>query len=242
LASKPGDITPRAACPGPVAVEVDLGIFPLGQGRDGAEVESLAELARDLGRAEDGRPVGHVDETGPGHAALRRASDPAAVEELRVGPAVRLVDVEPARPEIEDARALDEERPLFRIVGFLVTDIDDRRVHLDLAEIGVDRGVEGQVTLQPGLEVEAGVAAEIVPRPERIPRLGRARRSPAGGVGVGLDTAAAVDIPDAGAPSCGSVWLKPPYPGVCQASSTSRPSIFMGPRARTAVIVFPAVG
>ncbi len=182
---------------GPRPVDVDLGVFPLRQRRDGAEVEAAADLPRDLGRAQDRRPVGHVDEAGLGNAALRRAPDPPAVEELRVGPAVGLVDVEAAFAEVEDARALDEEGPLFRVVGLLVADVDDGRVDLDLAEVGVDRGVEGQVALQAGLEVEAGVPAEVAPGPERVPGFLRARLGPARGIGGGLDPAAAVDVPDA---------------------------------------------
>ena len=179
------------------AGHVDIGVLALGQGADRADGEALSDLAGHLGRAQDGRPIGHVRRAGPGIAALRRPADAAAVEEDRIGPAVGLVGVGAAPAEIvEDARALDEERPLLLVIGLLVADVDDRRIDLDLAEIGIDGQVQGQVALQSGLEVEARVGSPFPAGAERIARHDRLDVRAARGEGRDLQPPAAVDIPD----------------------------------------------
>ena len=168
------------------AVDVDAGVLALGQGADDAQVEIAADLAGHLGRGQDGRPVGRIEESRAAGRTLGRAADAAAVEDLGIVPAEGTVDVGAAPAEVEDARAFDEEGPLLLIIGLLVGDVDDGRIDLDLAEIGIDREVEGQIAAQPALEVEAAAGAEIAAGAEGVARLP--------GVEIGLRQAEGRDL------------------------------------------------
>ena len=160
------------------AGEVDVGEFA-GRGRaDDPEVEVAADLSGHLGRSEDGRPVGRVEKARRGGPSLGAPADAPAVKEVRVLPAEHAVDVRPAPPEIEDARAFDEEGPLLLVVGLFVADVDDGRVDLDLAEIRVDREIEGQVAAEAALEVEAAARPGFASGAERVAGDGRAEHGP----------------------------------------------------------------
>jgi len=47
------------------------------------------------------------------------------------------------------------------------------RVHFHLAEIGIEREVEGQAVAEPHLQVQAAVGREFLAAAERIPSSGR---------------------------------------------------------------------
>ena len=60
-----------------------------------------------------------------------------------------------AQIERQDRAALEEERALLLVEGLVRGQVHHRRVGLDLAEVGVDRGVEREVAGQAELGVEA---------------------------------------------------------------------------------------
>ena len=142
---------------------IDAGVLPLRQAADDAQIEIAADLPGDFGRGDDRRPVGRVGESAGGQRPLGRPSDAAAVEEIGVLPADGPGDVRPAGPEIEDAGPLDEKGPLLLVVSFLVGDVDDGRIDLDLAEVGIDREVEGQVAAEAAEEVEPRARVDSAP-------------------------------------------------------------------------------
>ena len=180
------------------ACEVDIGIFA-GRGRaDDPEVEVAADFSGHLGRAEDGRPIGHVEKARGGGPSLGAPADAPAVKEVRVLPAEHAIDVRPAPAEIEDARAFDEEGPLLLVVGLFVADIDDGRVDLDLAEIRIDREVEGQVAAEAALEVEAAAHRGFASVAERVAGDGRAEHGPRQGERRNLEAAAGGDAREPG--------------------------------------------
>ena len=51
--------------------------------------------------------------------------------------------------ELEEAVPFDEERPLLRKEGLEGAEVEDRRIGLDLAEVGIDRAGERQVRTPP---------------------------------------------------------------------------------------------
>ena len=81
-----------------------------------------------------------VDEVGVDRS-LRRAADAPRVEKAR-----REEEVEVARrgrvAEAEDVQPFGEERPLLRIERLELAEVDDGRIDLDLAEVGIDRAGE----------------------------------------------------------------------------------------------------
>ncbi|MCA9764609.1 MAG: dihydrodipicolinate synthase family protein, partial [Gemmatimonadetes bacterium] len=119
-----------------------------------ADVGARRQLAGQLGGAQDPRGVGAVDPLGLGCQRRRRADAPA-------------VEVA-ARVRAEDLGALDEERPLLGERDLEGVEVDDRRIGLDLAEVGVEGGVEGEPGPEPELEVEAGVEPRLAQVGERV--------------------------------------------------------------------------
>ena len=88
--------------------------------------------------------------------------DAPGVEEPRRIP--ELHESSRAAAESEDVRALDEERPVFGEELLERREVDERGVELDLPEIGIERGVEGEVRRHAVLQVHAA-APEIVVGP-----------------------------------------------------------------------------
>src|SRR6185503_21218485 len=86
--------------------------------------------------------------------ALRRPPDAAAVEERERRDVAAEETVEPA--EAEGTASLDEEGPPLREEGLERRQVDDRRIHFDLAEVGVDGRVEREVGRQQVLEIGTG--------------------------------------------------------------------------------------
>ncbi len=151
------------------AADVELRPLARGERVERAEVPARAQLPGELGRAEDVRGERHVAVVGVGHLALRRAADAPAVEEQRLGPVEAPVVVRALVAEAEDARVLDEERALLLEERLDVREVHHRRVHLDLAEVGVRGGVERQLAPHAHAQVGAparGVARAVVERVE----------------------------------------------------------------------------
>jgi len=147
----------------------------LGEGLENSHREAVVRLARDLGRAQDGGAVGRVDRpavAGRGHVR-RGLADAAGVEEL-----VLVLDIEG-----EDLAALEEERPFLLVEGLVGGQVEDRGVGLDLAEVGVDGRVEGEVRREPDLRVEPEGAGEV----GALPGDGRPRARLSDHVGQELD-------------------------------------------------------
>src|SRR6185312_16704155 len=84
-----------------------------------------------------------------------RASDPAAVEELRPRPVESPEIALAAEAEIEHGRALDEEGALLVEGRFDVAEVDHGRIDLDLAEVGIHRRVEREVRAETDFRVGA---------------------------------------------------------------------------------------
>src|SRR3989442_3662622 len=80
--------------------------------RERADIPAPRRFPGHLQGTEDVRPHGHVAEVGTPHASLRGAADAATVKEPGLGPVEPPVVAHPAPAEVEDRRALDEERPL----------------------------------------------------------------------------------------------------------------------------------
>src|SRR6185295_6778519 len=87
--------------------------------------------------------------------ALRRAPDPARVEQTGALPVVAV------EAEVERPRSLDEERPPLGEEGFERGEVDDRRIGLHLAEIRIDAPGEGEAWRQRVLDVDAERRARI---------------------------------------------------------------------------------
>src|ERR1700722_10063426 len=62
---------------------------------------------------------------------------------------------------LEIAAVFDKKRPNFREVGRKPLIGDSRIVDPDLAEIGVNRGIENQAVMEDKLRIEPGVALEV---------------------------------------------------------------------------------
>ena len=84
---------------------------------------------------------------------LRRAADPAGVEQSLAGVAVHHDDA--VHVEGEESLPLHEERPPLLEEGLERAEVEHRGIGLDLAEIGVDGGVEQEVRGDAVLEVAA---------------------------------------------------------------------------------------
>ncbi len=119
------------------------------------QAPAAGRAAAELGRAQDGGAGRRVHVLAVGRA-LGVAADAARVVQLRVGPVEAPEVVRAAAGEAaQQVGALDEEGPLLLEVGLGVAQVDHGRVDLDLAEVGVERGVEGQAAGQAVLQVEA---------------------------------------------------------------------------------------
>ena len=94
--------------------------------------------------------------------ALRRAADAPRVEQARAVPVVAV------HVEAERAGALDEERPPLREECFEGVEVDDGRVGLDLAEVRIGRGRQGEARGHRVLQVEAHRGARIRRMRQRV--------------------------------------------------------------------------
>ena len=126
---------------------------------------AVAHLPGDLGGPDDGGRGGCVREDRVRrHRPLRPPADAARVHDRRGTPGTAPWS---AARELEDLPALHEEGAPLVEAGLERGEVDHGRVHLDLAEVGVDGGVEGEVRAQPVLEVRA--------RPSEVVRTGAER-------------------------------------------------------------------
>ena len=107
-----------------------------------------------------------------------------------------------AARELEDLPALHEEGTPLVKAGLEGREVDHRRVHLDLAEVGIDGGVQGEVRAQPVLEVGARPPEIVRARAEGIVEghIGRRRLADVlraqPGVGQDLEPASGSDARD----------------------------------------------
>ena len=133
---------------------VDQRLLPPRYRVEQAEGGAPVRLPRDLGRAQYSGAVG------PLHfvaglwqvEARRRPSDAPRVEQGR-GPA----DADDAGSGgLEDLDALQEEGPALAVKSLEDPQVEHRRVPLDLAEVRVDGGIEGDVHRQPVAQIQAG--------------------------------------------------------------------------------------
>ena len=125
-------------------------------GRQDAQRRPAGKPARDLGCAQDGRVLGTVDEVAARVARWTRANPPG---------------IEVARPvAAQQLVALGEEGPALVEEDLERREVDDRRIGLDLAEVGVDGAVERNVGTETHLEVRAGAGREIGAAVERVRR------------------------------------------------------------------------
>ena len=146
---------------------IDDAVDALGDGVEHADREAVGEATGELGRRGDrrrrraGRVAVVVGE-------LRAAADAARVEQPRAA----AVDVAAVGVELEDPRALEEERPALAVEGLERGQIELRRIGFHLAEVGVDRRVERQVRREPDLEIGAdgGLTRMIVARQAAVAR------------------------------------------------------------------------
>ena len=126
--------------------------------------------AAQLRRAQDGavrRGIGKLSLIRV-HRALRRLTDAPRVEELR---AIAQLGEPAAVPrEPEDVAAFDEERTLLLELHFELREVDEGRVQLHLAEIGVDGGVEREARGHAVLEIAAHTSQVGAPTVEGIAR------------------------------------------------------------------------
>ena len=96
-------------------------------------------------RAEDRHLLREIERVGA-RLAQRQAADPPAVEVLR--------------GRVREQRVvLDEERPLLRKLDLVLREVDERRIGVDLTEVGVDGRGHGEPGQRPQLRVEPGVEA-----------------------------------------------------------------------------------
>src|SRR5439155_3898682 len=72
--------------------------------------------------------------------------------------------------EGEQLAALDEERPALLQLRLERREVDDRGIDLDLAEVGVEAGVERQGRGEAVFEVGAAAAGIVAGRMERVAR------------------------------------------------------------------------
>src|SRR2546425_7516490 len=159
------------------------GPLPCRDGVEHPDRPTVRPSAAQLRRSED-RAVGrHVDELRilQRDLPLRRLTDAPRIEVLR--PVAQLGEAVAVPREPEDVSALDEERTLLLELHFEGAEVDEFRVQGDLAEIGVDGGVEGEVGAYPVLEIGTyvtqiraavvegiarGVRRVVVPAPDHI--------------------------------------------------------------------------
>ena len=144
------------------------GLFAIGQGAQHADIPRAAQLAAQLGGAEDCGAARDIGVGGTGESARGGAADAPGVKEVGAGKIEAPVVVRPAGAEVEDRRSLDEEGSLLGVEGLNVAQVHHCRVDLHLAEIGVDRGIQRHIAADAQLEVRAGARREAGAVIERI--------------------------------------------------------------------------
>src|SRR2546430_16689136 len=108
-------------------------------GRQDAQRRPAGKPARDLGCAQDGRVLGTVLEVAARVARWTRPNPPG---------------IEVARPvAAQQLVALGEEGPALVEEDLERREVDDRRIGLDLAEVGVDGAVQSNVGTETHLEI-----------------------------------------------------------------------------------------
>ncbi len=124
----------------------------LSHGVERADGHPAGQAPGELGRAED------PGEGGRGGVLVRarqlgRAPDAAGVDQTLSRAAV--VHRRAVHVVAKDPRPLHKERSLLLEKGLERREVEDARIGLNLAEVGIDRGVEGQVRRDPVLQVAA---------------------------------------------------------------------------------------
>src|SRR5262249_46461294 len=123
-------------------------------------------------------------------------ADATAVEEQRILPLVIPVVAGALTAEVERGGALDEERALLVEKRLDIGQVHDLGIHLDLAEIGIDRRVPSHAARDPYAQVAAAVP-EQVRAVERVAGLVQQVLALARDVGHELDRRAGRDAVEA---------------------------------------------
>src|SRR5439155_9036741 len=165
----------------------------------------------ELGGAEDGGAPGDVLEgAARGWLPLRRPPDAPRIQVQRQ---VAEVDhAAAAAPEVEDLRALDEERPVLREELFEGREVHERLVNLHLPEVGVHRRVERLAGAHAVLQIRAHTALVRARRLKGVAAHRRlAVRPGPDGVGQDLDVFAGLEArePDQAGEAGGHAVLGP---------------------------------
>ena len=128
----------------------------LSNGIEKSHSVATARAARDLSRSQNCRVVGSIGEISDAAdiaIQLRRSANATRVEEVQAGGIAAEEAVHAA--EIEGIAASDEEWPLLLIVRLVGGEIDRRWIDLDLAEVRIYRGIEGETRSEQILDVRA---------------------------------------------------------------------------------------
>ena len=183
--------------PTPARAVHQRGLLTRGQGRHPADVPAAGDFAGEFHRAEDVRPAGRVHVPVGRRGGAQRTPDPPAIEEVRARPVEAPKIALAAKPEIEDRRALDKERPLFAELCLDIAEIDHRGIDFDLAEVRIRRHRERQVRpeAQPGVRSEARIDLRAVVERVELRMWGECR--PGRRVGHQLDATRRRDALDA---------------------------------------------
>ena len=125
------------------------GLLLLGDRAQQRHLGAAGQFAGQLGCPQDGRRLGVagviqriLDRVAPGGTA-----DPAGVKQLVFG--------------VEQLHALHKEGPPLLIPGLVGRQVEHRLVQLHLAEVGIHRGVQGEIGGQPVFQVEAQVLGPV---------------------------------------------------------------------------------
>ena len=125
---------------------------------------------------------------------LGRSSDAARVEVLG---RVAEPDVGARAAEVEDARPFHEKRPPLRQELLECGEVHERRIRLDLTEVGVDGGIERKVRGDAVLQVEPRAAEVAVAVVKGIPGSGAVVRAAAEAVRQQLQPSRGGDVAQA---------------------------------------------
>ena len=139
---------------------LDEHLLAAGDGVEETEGRASPGLSRELDGAQDRGVVGTLQlpaASGKGEPRGGPADAPR-VEQARLPGNAR----DARAGGLEDLDALQEEGPALAVAGLKDGQVEHRRVALDLAEVRVDGGIEGDVGGQAVAQVQAGGGGQIV--------------------------------------------------------------------------------
>ena len=144
-------------------------------GLEDPDVPAAARAARELRGCQN---RSHLRQLGVhrvrGRFPTGRPSDPPGIEELRAASCAVAASASTASaslvrsPELEHLAARDEEGPILTEERLERGEVHDRGVDLYLSEVGIHRGVQGEIRREPVLEVQTAVGEVVGAVPERV--------------------------------------------------------------------------